>query len=99
MSISKHTVKFIRFHRDETMTVALGDGRKINVPLMWYPRLAKAKPAARRNWEISGAGIGIHWPMIDEDLSIEGILRGTPSTEYKKPRRSGNVSHETRPHI
>ena len=52
------------------------DGRNISVPLAWYPRLANATVAQRSHWEIAGAGYGIHWPEIDEDLSTEGLLRG-----------------------
>ena len=92
MSISKITTKSITFHRNGNMSVALTDGRIITVPLAWYPRLANAKPAARRNWKIIGAGGGIHWPDVDEDLSIEGLLRGLPSPEYRKPRRASKRS-------
>jgi len=55
------------------------DGRSISVPLAWYPRLLSATPQQRKRWEISGAGYGIHWPEIDEDLSTEGLLRGAPA--------------------
>ncbi|QEG37487.1 DUF2442 domain-containing protein [Bythopirellula goksoeyrii] len=64
---------------DETLSVALHDGRSISVPLLWYPRLANASPAERQNWEIAGGGYGIHWPEIDEDLNTEGLLRGAPA--------------------
>jgi hypothetical protein len=55
------------------------DGRTIIVPLEWYPRLLDATPAQRANWKPSGAGYGIHWPDVDEDLSTEGLLRGAPA--------------------
>lgn len=71
-------VKDVRFD-DETMSVDLADGRTITVPLSWYPRLLHAAPAARANWRIAGAGFGIHWPELDEDLSTEGLLRGAPA--------------------
>ena len=71
-------VKDVRI-ADDTLSVDLMDGRTITVPLAWYPRLAKASPAERANWEVSGAGYGIHWPQIDEDLSTEGLLRGAPA--------------------
>jgi hypothetical protein len=74
-------VKAVRFDRD-VLTVDLMDGRTISVPLAWYPRLADATPEAVRNWQIAGAGFGIHWPDLDEDLSTEGLLRGAPA-----PRR------------
>jgi len=57
---------------DDTLSVALMDGRTISVPLVWYPRLFNATGAQRQNWEIAGGGYGIHWPDIDEDLSTEG---------------------------
>ena len=62
---------------EDTLSVALRDGRIITVPLAWYPRLADASPEERRNWEVCGGGYGIHWPDVDEDLSTEGLLRGT----------------------
>lgn len=71
-------VKDVRFTED-TLAVDLLDGRTIIVPLVWYPRLLEASPEQRRNWQISGAGYGIHWPELDEDLSTEGLLRGSPA--------------------
>ncbi len=70
-------VRDVRFAR-ETMSVDLMDGRTITVPLAWYPRLLAASPAQRKRWEPAGAGYGIHWPDLDEDLSTEGLLRGAP---------------------
>ncbi len=64
---------------DDTLSVDLMDGRTITVPLVWYPRLLDATPRQRSNWEVCGAGYGIHWPDIDEDLSTEGLLRGAPA--------------------
>jgi len=64
---------------DHTIAVDLMDGRTIVVPLAWYPKLLDATTEQRRNWRISGAGYGIHWPDIDEDLSTEGLLRGAPA--------------------
>lgn len=61
---------------NDRLSVELMDGRSIAVPLAWYPRLANATPAQRNNWELAGAGHGIHWPELDEDLSTEGLLRG-----------------------
>lgn len=71
-------VKDVRFTAD-TLTVDLMDGRTIAVPLAWYPRLADAEPDQLARWEIAGAGYGIHWPDLDEDLSTEGLLRGAPA--------------------
>ncbi len=60
----------------DRLEVGLRDGRTISAPLAWFPRLVKADESARAVWEPSAAGLGIHWPLIDEDLSIEGLLRG-----------------------
>ena len=68
-------VKDVRFTED-TIAVDLVDGRTIVVPLAWYPRLLDATAEQRQNWQVSGAGYGIHWPDIDEDLSIAGMLKG-----------------------
>ena len=64
---------------DDTLSVALMDGRTISVPLAWFPRLMDASDEQRANWEIAGAGYGIHGPDVDEDLSTEGLLRGAPA--------------------
>jgi hypothetical protein len=64
---------------EDALAVDLADGRTIIVPLVWYPRLLEATMEQRRNWKIAGAGYGIHWPDIDEDLSTEGLLRGAPA--------------------
>jgi len=64
---------------DEAISVDLFDGRTITVPLAWYPRLLHATPAQRANWRVAGAGYGIHWPDIDEDLSTQGLLQGAPA--------------------
>jgi Protein of unknown function (DUF2442) len=61
---------------DDTLTVDLADGRSISVPIGWYPRLAQATVAERTNYEVSGAGYGIHWPELDEDIGVEGLLMG-----------------------
>jgi len=61
---------------DVELSVRLKDGRTIAAPLAWYPRLLRATKAQRRKWKIAGGGYGIHWPDIDEDLSVEGLLRG-----------------------
>ena len=66
---------------DDTLTVDLEDGRTISIPVGWYPRLAYGTPDERTNYEISGAGHGIHWPDLDEDIGIEGLLLGKKSME------------------
>jgi len=66
---------------DDTLSGDLDDGRTIAVPLGWYPRLAHGTSAERANFRISGAGYGIHWPDLDEDIGVEGLLLGKKSTE------------------
>ena len=56
------------------MRVALEDGRKLEVPIEWFPRLRDATPAQRRDVRLIGGGVGIHWPQLDEDLSVRGLL-------------------------
>jgi hypothetical protein len=99
MTISRATVKSIVFHRNTSMSVRLTDGRVISVPLKWYPRLANAKASERRTWEISGAGAAIHWPIIDEDLSIHGLLNGYPSPEYKPSRQPRGHASLSESHV
>ncbi len=70
----------VSFNADR-LVVDLMDGRTICVPLAWYPRLHSAAPEQRARWELAGAGYGIHWPDIDEDLSTEGLLRGAPAPQ------------------
>jgi len=71
-------VKSVAVDSDQ-LVVALFDGRTIAVPLAWYPRLANATAAERANFTIAGGGYGIHWPDLDEDLSTDGLLRGSPA--------------------
>jgi hypothetical protein len=66
---------------DDTLTVDLEDGRTVSIPIGWYPRLAHGTPAERANFQIAGAGLGLHWPDLDEDIGIEGILLGKRSSE------------------
>ncbi len=69
---------------DDTLTINLMDGRTISVPLACYPRLFYGTPEERNNWEAIGNGEGIHWPDLDEDLSVEGIIMGKPSGESQR---------------
>lgn len=64
---------------NEAITAELADGRAISVPLAWSWRLSDATPEQRANWRIVGAGEGIHWPDIDEDISLRGMLDGVPA--------------------
>ena len=66
---------------DLTLSVDLSDGRTISVPVAWYPRLVNGTPAERKHWRLIGAGIGLHWPDLDEDISVENLLLGRPSGE------------------
>jgi hypothetical protein len=65
--------------------VQLEDGRVIGAPLAWYPRLLHATREQRRHYELTAGGYGIHWPDIDEDLSVEGLLRGAPAAPHTVP--------------
>lgn len=66
---------------DSSLTVDLSDGRSISVPLTWYPRLVHATEEERSEWQLIGKGQGIHWEGPDEDISVEGLLAGRPSSE------------------
>jgi hypothetical protein len=66
---------------DDTLSVDLEDGRSISLPIGWYPRLAHGTSVERANVQIAGAGFGLHWPDLDEDIGVEGILLGKRSTE------------------
>lgn len=72
---------------DDALVVDLVDGRTITVPLAWYPRLAYGSPAERAHWRLIGEGEGIHWPDLDEDISIEGLLAGRRSGETQASLR------------
>ena len=72
---------------DEALMVDLSDGRTITVPLAWFPRLAQGTPAERANWRLIGGGVGIHWPDLDEDISVEGLLAGRRSGETQESLR------------
>jgi Protein of unknown function (DUF2442) len=69
---------------DESLTVDLVDGRTITVPIARYPRLVHGTGQERNNWRLIGGGEGIHWPDLDEDLSVEGLLLGRPSGESQR---------------
>jgi hypothetical protein len=68
---------------DDNLIIELADRRTISVPLAWYPRLFHTSQDDRDHWEVAGAGFGIHWPAIDEDLSVEGLLRGAPAPRVR----------------
>ena len=66
---------------EDDLTVTLSDGRRMLVPLAWYPRLLYASPVERQNWQLLGDGYAIEWPDLDEHIGIEGLLAGRPSGE------------------
>lgn len=66
------------------LRVDLTDGRTVSVPLAWCPRLAHATPEERGRWRLIGRGEGVHWPDVDEDISIAGLLAGRPSGESRR---------------
>ncbi len=69
---------------EDALMVDLVDGRTISVPLAWYPRLFYGKPEERSKWRFIGQGEGIHWPDLDEDISVEGLQSGRPSNESQR---------------
>jgi hypothetical protein len=75
-------IKAVHFTTD-TIVVDLMDGRSISAPLSWFPRLHQATPEQRARWQVAGAGFGLHWPELDEDLSAQGLLRGAPAPGAK----------------
>ena len=87
ISINEPRAEKVKVTKD-TLIVYLVDGRKLEVPLAWFPRLCKATRAQRKRYWFIGQGIGIHWPKIDEDLSIEGLLnvQAYPLTFQKKSK-------------
>ena len=72
---------------DDALIVDLADGRTITVPLAWFPRLAHGTPAERANWRLIGSGEGIHWPDLDEDISVQSLLAGRRSGETQESLR------------
>ena len=68
----------------DALAVDLEDGRTVLAPIAWYPRLQHATAQERNNWRFIGDGEGIHWPDVDEDISVEGLLRGKPSGESQR---------------
>jgi len=80
----------------DTLTVDFDDGRSVNLPLIWYPRLFRATQAQRNRYELIGQGYGVHWPEMDEDLSAKSLALGKPSIEFVKKqkdrRREGSAA-------
>lgn len=82
---------------DEALVVDLTDGRTITVPLIWFPRLSYGTPDERTNWRLIGNGAGIHWPDLDEDISVESLLAGRRSGETQESLRRWLNTRELRP--
>jgi hypothetical protein len=80
---------------DSTLSVDLVDGRTVSVPLLWFPRLAHGSPAERANWRLIGRGEGIHWPDLDEDISVANLLAGKPSGESQRSLKRWLESRHT----
>ena len=80
VEITVPTAESVRIS-DDSLSVELSDGRTISVPLAWFPRLFHATRKERDHWRLIGRGQGIHWPDIDEDISVENLLAGRPSGE------------------
>ena len=72
----------------DTLVVDFSDGRTVQLPLMWYPRLYRATAAQRDHYELLGSGFGVHWPEVDEDLSARSLALGKPSVEFVKQQRA-----------
>lgn len=81
---------------DDTLSVDLSDGRSILVPLAWFPRLLHATKQERNNWRLIGRGQGIHWEDIDEDVSVENLLTGKPSSESQASFKKWLVKRSAR---
>jgi len=69
---------------EDTLTIDLVDGRTVSAPLAWYPRLAHGSVRERSHWRLVGRGEGVHWPELDEDISVESVLAGRPSAESQR---------------
>lgn len=80
----------------DALAVDLSDGRTLSIPLTWYPRLLHASNAERNNWRLIGAGTGIQWPDIEEDISVEGLLLGRPSQETQQSLERWIKAHTTK---
>ena len=82
---------------DDKLIVDLADGRRLEVPLTWYPRLLYASPAERQNWQLLGDGYAIEWPDLDEHIGVEGLLAGRRSGESQRSFARWLASRPTSP--
>lgn len=93
---SEPRIQDVRVTRDEIIAY-LVDGRVISVPLAWSWRLSEATAADRAHFRIIGTGQGVHWPDVDEDISVEGMLHGAPTPHHPRDR-GATVPTEAKPH-
>jgi hypothetical protein len=82
MNISAKALSF----DEHTMWVELSDGRALGVPLAWFPRLLRATPEQRAQYQLSYSGNGLHWDCLDEDISVAGLLAGQGDQTHRRPR-------------
>jgi hypothetical protein len=82
---------------DDTLSVELSDGRSLSVPLAWFPRLLHASREERCTWRLIGRGEGVHWPGLDEDISVAGLLAGKPSGESQESFKRWLAQRAARP--
>src|SRR5438093_12659354 len=88
LASERHSVRAVDVKvTEDELSVVLEDGRTLKVPLAWYPRLSHSSQRQRARWRLIGSGLGIHWPAMDEDSSVEGLLAGTRSGESHTPRK------------
>ncbi len=78
---NKKTTALKALLNDDAITIELADGRTVSAPIAWYPRLQHGTPDERANWRLVGKGEGLHWPDLNEDISVENVLNGSPSGE------------------
>ena len=81
---------------DDTLTVELSDGRTIGAPLAWYPRLSHGTSKERNSWRLIAGGRGIHWPDLDEDISVANLLSGQPSGESQTSLKKWLAARDAR---
>ncbi|MDF0666525.1 MAG: DUF2442 domain-containing protein [Nitrospira sp.] len=93
---SEPLIRDVKITQSE-ITAHLADGRVISVPLAWSWRLSEATPAQRAKFRLIGAGQGIHWPEVDEDISVEGMLYGSPAPGGPVPRQNTGLAKRREP--
>jgi hypothetical protein len=94
--ISDPRIQDVRVTSNE-IVAQLADGRVISVPLAWSWRLSEATPKQRANFRLIGSGQGVHWPDVDEDISVEGMLHGIPARPRRPKRRRGGLVRDRKP--